>query len=276
MMTRTLALALAAFAAACGGDGTGPSGDALDDASAAAIVGLPLSAGALPANSLVTPLGVAAPPAPVCRYQEGGGRYECDPVTSDGVTLTRSYAFLDAAGRPQRRFDPVATASINTRFHIAGTTTRTGPAFTIDRRGDMTVSGLQGAETTQIINGVESGTTTVTGSTGFGRIATSTTSNDTTLNLVVPIPPRPPAPPAPGERPAPIWPLSGKRISNQTGSSSLDGGTSISRDMRQVITYNGTSVVTIEATIDGTTRTCQIDLLQPGFGACLLGVFPPG
>ncbi|HKG95374.1 MAG TPA: hypothetical protein VKA84_25870 [Gemmatimonadaceae bacterium] len=266
------ALIAALALAACGGDGTGPNGQELDDGSLAAIAGLPLGIGVVEAGPGSPAVGSTTDlPVPICRYQEGTGRFDCEPITNRGMTITRSFAFLDGAGHPQRRFDPVTTASINTRMSIAGTlTTPQGGTIKLDRRGEITVSGLAGAETSHTLNGVESGTSefSAPASPSLGAYSSKAISNDTTLDLVIPIPPRPAA----GQRPAPVFPLSGKRISNQRitsrfSNSPEDGLTELT--MRYVVTYNGTSVVTIEMTLDGQTKTCTVDLMAPSIGSCL-------
>ena len=278
-----LSAAVAVLAlSACGKDDPvrpDADGERLDAASLAAVTALPLGPGSAAeagpgtgsAVVAVTPLGGL--PAPVCTYQANTGRYDCEPVTNAGVTITRSFAFYDASGQPQRRFDPIATASINTRVTIVGThTSPMGTTFKVDRKADMTVSGLAGTETSQTLNGVESGTHEASGSSFLGgSYSSKTIANDTTLNVVIPIQPRPAA----GQRPPYVFPTSGKRISNMR-TTSLDssnpppGGAPVELQMRHVVTYSGTSVITIEMTMNDQTKTCTVDLLAPTIQPCFL------
>jgi hypothetical protein len=82
-------------------------------------------------------------------------------------------------------------------------------------------------------------------------------SNDTTVNVVVPIPPRP----ARGARPAPVFPTSGTRISNRTMTMTSEGSEPRSFKSREVATFSANGVMTLVTTTDdGVTRTCTVDL----------------
>jgi hypothetical protein len=245
-------VAAAAFAsAACGGEGTGP-GERLDDASLAAVTALPLDAA-----GMNTPSGGTFP-APSCTWAREEGRYGCQPVSHEGVTITRSYAFVDRSARPQRRYDPVTTASIVSEVRVLGTVMLPGAAgeMTVDSRRWMTVSGLEGEETTQILNGTGVGTTQARSS-GAGLSPQSTTY-DTTLNVVVPVQPRP----VTGATPQRVIPLSGQRINNAK-SMTTRNGQPYQVEWRSVITYTGTRMASLEMWYDGERQSCQLDLLNP-------------
>lgn len=239
------AFLLSLAGAACGGDGTRPeSGPPLDDAARALILGLPLDAGAM-----TTPSGGAFA-APACTFQPAVGRFDCEPVSAEGLTLDRSYTFLDAAGGAQRGYDPVTTAKVYVHSRVKGTTPfAAGQAeLVMDVDRQTTVSGLQGQETTRTIYGIETGTTQsrLTG----GTLNSPFALNDTILNVVVPV------------GPAPVVPLSGKRISTSTGTS-MRNGQPVQVTWRQVVTYNGTRNVPLDVWTDGEQRSCLIDLLNP-------------
>src|SRR3972149_5607789 len=87
------------FAMVVGGGGGGPTG-------AGAPVGPP---GA----------GEFSPPA-ACTYNSSTARLECPPVDRGHVTVSRSYAFWDAAGNSQDHFDPLTTARANIQTEVQG------------------------------------------------------------------------------------------------------------------------------------------------------------
>ena len=252
-----LVVAAAAFGgAACRGEGTGP-GEQLDDASLAVVTALPLDAA-----GLATPSGGAFP-APDCRWQSDEGRYTCEPVSREGVTITRSYAFLDRTERPQRRYDPARTASITTTARVVGTVTLPGGAaeLIMDVRRRMTVSGLEGEETSQTFNGTATGTTQ--GRLIGSGLSPQATINDTTLAVVIPVQSRP----VTGATHQRVIPLSGQQISNAK-SVTTRNGQPVQVESRTVLTYNGTRMASLETWVDGERRSCQLDLLNPA-SACI-------
>ena len=191
-----------------------------------------------------------------CQYADGV--FVCRD-SRDGLTMTRTIAFFDAAGNAQARFDPVTTASHKATMSVKGTLTLPrGGTATIDRSGSMTVTGLAGNETTHTLNGTEGGTIVHSGITvGGSPMVSTTTVHDTTYNLVVPV----------GRNLARPWPISGSRVHVSTTAMTSSGGTTVPSlapmTMRVKETFNGTSVVTIEMTTPMGTRTCTRDLAQP-------------
>src|SRR5204863_2878387 len=51
-------------------------------------------------------------------------RFECDPVTREGLTITRSCTFRDAGGNVQSAYDSLTTASAALHAQVAGTIDR--------------------------------------------------------------------------------------------------------------------------------------------------------
>ncbi len=76
--------------------------------------------------------------------------------------FSRTVTFYDIGGIMMDAYDPVTTASINIAVAASGTVEREGWTATVSRNRDMTVSGLEGDETSRTWNGT--GTGAVTGS----------------------------------------------------------------------------------------------------------------
>src|SRR5437868_6932043 len=83
-----------------------------------------------------------------CTYLSG--RWNCAPVSENGLTIVRSYAFYDAAHQPMKVRNDITTASINFQLSVNGTVSRdTTFSGVVHRTSNMTVSGLLGLETTR-------------------------------------------------------------------------------------------------------------------------------
>lgn len=184
-----------------------------------------------------------------CAWSATSLRIECAPVTRDGLVITRSIAFADAAGTAQQRRDET-TRSANTRIDVRGTTTTPRGALTVARTSDLTVSGLGRGATTHTLNGVESGRVSGTLTTERGAVTIAEESSSRTAAVVVPVPA------ARGS-----WPLSGTttRIGTTTAS---QAGTTATRtsSWSETVTYTGTSMVQVTITRDGRTHSCTRDL----------------
>jgi hypothetical protein len=188
-----------------------------------------------------------------CVFDQGTGRFGCDDSRRGGLSFSRTVTFFDANGVVQAAFDPETTASIKTETSVSGTVNVKDGTATINRSGVMVVSGLEGAETTRTLNGSEQGTVVVTG-TGSGGVSfnISHTVNDTTVNLVVPVP-----------RDRFLdrkFPVSGTRTHATTTVATR--GTETKTDTRsRKETFNGTAIVQIELTINGVTQNCEFNLV---------------
>ncbi|MBI4543779.1 MAG: hypothetical protein HY703_01115, partial [Gemmatimonadetes bacterium] len=187
--TTVLTLALALYG--CGKDATAPPEHR---------VAAPVDMASLTGGADLPGLAAAAGPrsSDPCTYSEATGRFTCPPVTRNGLTITRSFAYLDAGGQPQARYDAETTASVNMQTAVQGSTTRGAASVTVERSADVTVSGLAGSETTRTVNGTESGTVVTSGTGERGAFRSTTASADTTSNVVLPV-----------RGSASRWPLSG-------------------------------------------------------------------
>lgn len=175
------------------------------------------------------------------------GRRVCTATSEGGLTVTRSFAFYDAAGAIQSAFDPTTTASINFQMSLNGTITRPHVTATITRERNMTLSGLAGAETQRTWNGTGAGTENSIATGDRGTRTYAGTSKDTTTNVVFALPR--------GEHP---FPQSGTIVHRVDATATFEGAQSGSRTIsrRAVVTFNGTANVPLELG----NRSCTLNL----------------
>lgn len=254
-MTRLLRSAVAASAllalVACSNDGS-PTASVDTDLAALTI---DAEVGAAPGQASFPGITLAPDPtyqgsvAPTdsCAYVPSTGRVECAPVTREGLTITRSFAFYDAAGAAQTHRDSL-TRSTNTRVAVSGTTSTPRGPHTVNRSSSITVSGLGRESTKHTIDGTEQGTTTATLTTDLGTVTVTETFSSATAALVIPAP-----------FTATSWPLSGT-ITRQSTLTATRGSTTKTSSASEKVTFNGTSVVNVVITRNGTTKSCTRDL----------------
>jgi hypothetical protein len=186
---------------------------------------------------------------PPCQFDSGTGQFECPPQTRDGITFTREFTLYDASGKVLTQFGR-DVASIRTETTADGTTTRENDAVaTIHRTGEMMTTGLGPGATSHTLNGREHGTITATMAVPDGtKVTTTTTIDGTTANLVVPV--------RAGDR-SQAYPLSGTRIHTTT---TTGWGGKGPMTVRRQETFDGTSIVRVELTVNGVTQQCTFDL----------------
>lgn len=184
-----------------------------------------------------------------CAYNLASSSFVCPSRTIGGLTFVSAYQLLDASGRPQSGFSATTTAAIRTMAEMSGTlgpVAGTSTGITVASRAEQMLTGLLTG--THTVNGSANSTSTMT----FAERTFTTTSRQTTINLVLA-----------SRGSASHWPQSGS-IATETES---EGGY-LSRTR---LTFNGTSIVTLELTIGGQTRTCTVDLQNPtSLGTCVL------
>jgi len=185
-----------------------------------------------------------------CTFDAASGRVSCPDKTDRGLTIKASFAFKDAAGGAQAKFDTLTTNSVNDKVTVSGTRTRRDSSTsTVSHTSDRTVSGLASGSTQRTINGTASGTETTTGvRDGVGFTAVRVAS-DTTIGLVIPI--------SDGH---PTIPSAGVVIRNMSVTITPEGGSATSRSRREQVTFDGTNIINVVITQDGTTKTCSITL----------------
>ena len=172
-----------------------------------------------------------------CVY--GTGRWTCPPVMEDGLTITRSYAFFDAAGQPMKVRSDLTTASINFQLSVNGSVSHdTTFSGAVHRTRNVTVSGLVGAETTRRWDGFGASADTNTHRSALTTRTYAGTSLDSLRAVVYP------QPRTPGS-----YPLSGSmvRVVKYMVTSTGRGTERRSVDRRVVVTYNGTATAQVQS-----------------------------
>ena len=239
--------------AACANDATAPSSDEVDataDALALAeALGLPGTNADRETGS--APIGTTRQP---CRYDDAEGRWVCPPITRDGLTFRRAFAYVDGDGDPMRRYDPLLTAATKTWNAVFGTLQRDNATVRIRSAGELTVSGLLGEETTHTLDGREVGRREAELVTDQGTASSLVEFANRTVAVVVPVLRR-------DDRIAANrrWPLSGQMIRAHAVSLTRGGETNTER-WRETTTFNGTAIVPVEIVSSRGTRSCLRNL----------------
>jgi hypothetical protein len=183
-----------------------------------------------------------------CVYSSSTGRFVCPDVTREGVTISRSFALFDAADKPLDKRDS-NVVKMNTQVWARGTVQKDNGTIAIDRRSDLTATGIQPSSPNRTLNGTEQGTSTMQHQTTRGKVTSVLAFGDTTINLVVPKPDSPRK-----------WPLSGTVIRSHSGTRTLEGHPAASFSYRAVFVYDGSAVVKITVTKNGETLSCTQNL----------------
>jgi hypothetical protein len=184
-----------------------------------------------------------------CVYSATTQRVECPTIVRNGLTFKRSIGYYTATGtpQPQRNAD---TRSANTKIDVSGSTVTPRGTLTVARASNLTVAGLGATATTHTLNGLETGTTSGTVTTDKGSVVMSETSSSKTENVVVPVPAKPGS-----------WPISGTTTrSGSTSATRAATNESRTSSWSEKVTWSGTSVVNVEITRDGKTKSCTRDL----------------
>ena len=173
--------------------------------------------------------------------QSFGGALGTAPMTG-----TRTVTFLDADGNQQDAFDELTTATIHIVSEFSGEVDRESWSASMLRTRDMTISGLEGEETTRTANG--SGTVAVTRSRHTDDSGTRThemTGTSLVDNVVHGVPRE--------ENP---YPLSGSITMDMTVNITNGPDGDVTRTRTVVVTFNGTQFATM--TVDG--ESFEVDL----------------
>jgi hypothetical protein len=249
---RLLQLTASAVLAACSASSdTSPNNKPLDISTvlAQASAGDPASfAGVRTAWAL--PTSSSTPTLPTsCAYSSTDLRFDCAPVSVGGLTFTTSYYILDGSGTSLTTANATAAAAVRVLTDITGTlnvATAGSSRITIDKHSDLTLSGLLSGP--RVINGTSTEHDAIT--TAATTVSTTATIDltSTTSNVVLP------------SSTTTAWPQSGTITSTMNTTTTMGSLPSVQVPMNAVLTFNGTSVVTVVATISGRTETCRIDL----------------
>jgi hypothetical protein len=188
----------------------------------------------------------------VCTYDSDTGRITCDPVTSRGLTVTRSAAYKDVNGNSQSAFDTLTTNSINVQVSVTGTRIRRdSDTSVVNEQSDRTVGGLAPSSSQRTIDGSSKASENTTGTDSAGHFTAVRLAGDTTIGVIVP------KPSGVTEHP---FPTAGTVTRSMTVTVTYDGQGPEIRSRREVVSYDGTSTAKIVITEDGTTKNCTLPL----------------
>ena len=162
----------------------------------------------------------------------------------NGRSGTRSVTFYDASDVEQAAYDEMTTAKIHMVMEMTRELEREGWSASATRSREMTVTGLEGAETTRTVNGSGSEAMTRSRHTDTQGLRTYEMTGTRTIENVVHEVPRDGA-----------YPQSGTITHNMSITITTEGGTE-TRTREVVITFNGTQYP--EMTVDG--EMYEVDL----------------
>lgn len=177
----------------------------------------------------------------------GLGGFECTSFEGDFVTVERTCTFYDGLGAVQSGYDSLTTASASIHVSASGAIDRGDwGSSSFSRVRDLTVTGLEGAETSRTWNG--SGSSTMTGfhtSRDGDSVQMNLASTGSITDLVVPVP-----------RTESSWPLSGTIAFSVTVrfTGGPHDGETVTRDV--TVTFDGTQYATV--TVNGETFTIDL------------------
>lgn len=217
-------------------------------------------------------------------FEAASGRVTCAPVTlRNGLTVTSSARYLDAAGTVQQAFDTTTTNSVNIRAAVNGTITfdgagggtggRGGPggrgwghgrghggrllgdtstilsaSIVVANTSDRTVTGLAAGSTQRTVDGVSGGSERTTGTSTRGSFVATRTVADTTAGLRIPV--------RASTDTARPYPVAGTVTRVMNASLAYGSGTPVTLSRREVVTYDGSATAKVVITENGVTRNC--------------------
>jgi hypothetical protein len=187
-------------------------------------------------------------PANGCTLNASTGRFDCPATTNNGVTLTRSFAFYNAAGAALTKFNDSTVASVNVTTTESGVRPTATGADTVSGSRNLTISGLAGHNTTRTTNG--------TGSRSVGGYYTDSaatrkydhTESATFSNVLATLP-----------RSSNPYPTSGSISRQVSATGTVTKGTkskSFSTSRSVTVTFNGTEFVPM--TVGSTAYTLDL------------------
>src|SRR5206468_1576240 len=175
-----------------------------------------------------------------CAYSQADQRFDCAAVTVGGLTFTTSYYVLDATGASLTTANATQAAAVRAVTDVTGTLNVAAAGsskITINKHSDLTLSGLLSGP--RVLNGTSTEHDAITTAAG----TTNTTMNidlaSTTSNLVLP------------SATTTKWPQSGSITSDMTSTFAVGSLPSVTTTTHAVLTFNGTSIITIASTIAG-------------------------
>jgi hypothetical protein len=251
---------------ACSDSPTGPSSVTIPDAATLLAEMTSSTIGAaesLAGSSSITTVLTSRSDPQACTYSDATGFFVCPTITTGGLTITRMYRFIDAAGHSQQKPD-AQTSAFEVKSSLTGTVTETvtdprasTSSYTINSNSDETLTQLRAENHT--LNGVTTTTVQGTMQTGGTTLPIDEHLKETTSDLVLPNATK-------GQK----WPLSGT-ITIEEKSNSFDPFAPTATYLT-TITFSGTSKVKLTFSGPFGTSSCTVDLAAPpgtGFAGCI-------
>lgn len=181
-----------------------------------------------------------------CAFSTSTNRVECAQTMHGGLTVSRSFSFLDASGAVEQAFDTAKTNTVNVKTTVTGTRQHHETvSSTVNSSSDFTVSGLASGSTQRTVDGVAAGTETTTGTRDGVPFTATRLAGDTTKGLVIPL-----------QDNRPTYPIAGTVIRGMQATITPNGATPSMSSRREVITYDGSATATVVITQDGVTKNC--------------------
>lgn len=209
-------------------------------------------------------------PLGTCTFSSATGVITCAPVTANGLTVTRTAKYTNAAGAAQQAFDTTTDAAV-THVEVSGTTAFTprshhgfGPGFgrdssnvtvasatsTVSSTSDRSVTGLASGSASRTVSGTSAGQESTSGTLSDSSTFTSTrVMGDTTTGLVVPV-----------KTGSGVYPTAGTVIRASKASVTIAGGAPKTTTRREVVTYDGSATAKVTIVQNDTTRNCTLPL----------------
>ena len=191
-----------------------------------------------------------------CAFSSTDNRVTCAAVTRRGLTINRSFSYLDASGAVQQAFDTSTTNTVNVKTTVTGTRIHHDgrDTSTVDSKSDITVAGLASGSTQRTVNGTTSGTENTKGITRDSVPFTSVRiAGDTATGVVIPL-----------QNGRPTYPTAGTIIRSMQATVTLSGQSPTQSTRREVITFDGTNTAQVSVTQDGVTKTGTLSLVGEG------------
>jgi hypothetical protein len=181
-----------------------------------------------------------------CAFSTTTNRVECPTMTRDGLTITRSFSFLDSKGAVQQAFDTATTNSVNIKKSVSGTVTHHETVTSkVNGSSDLTVAGLASGSTQRTVDGTSAGTEETSGTRDTVSFTASRMAGDTITGLVIPI-----------QSDDPTFPTAGTIVRSMTATVTVGSKTPSTSSRREVITFDGSATAKVVITHDGVTKNC--------------------
>jgi hypothetical protein len=181
-----------------------------------------------------------------CTFSATSSRVECAAVTRGGLTINRSFSFLDASNVAEQAFDATKTNTVNVKNSVTGTVTHHSTATsTVNSSSDFTIVGLAPGSTQRTVDGTASGSETTSGTKDGVAFTVARTADDKTVGLVIPI-----------QDGRPTYPTAGTVTRSMSATVTKDGSAPSTSSRSEVITYDGSATAKLVITHDGVTKNC--------------------